>query len=96
MAIRSRAQNGSVGAGDVAGQGGSSVEQADRLSRMVADLLDLSRLRAGMFSVTPEFNTAEDLLGATLNHFSGTHYFLPIRTLFYYSSPLLSLFFVFF
>ncbi len=38
--------------------------QVDRLSRMVADLLDLSRLRAGAFPIRPELNTAEDLLGA--------------------------------
>ena len=39
-------------------------EQADRLSRMVADLLDLSRIRAGAFPLRMEINTAEDLLGA--------------------------------
>lgn len=39
-------------------------EQADRLSRMVADLLDLSRIKAGAFPVHPEINTTEDLLGA--------------------------------
>ena len=39
-------------------------EQADRLSRMVADLLDLSRMRAGGFPLQREINTAEDLLGA--------------------------------
>ena len=40
--------------------------QADRLTRMVADLLDLSRLRAGSFAVTPELNSAEDVLGAAI------------------------------
>ncbi len=38
--------------------------QVDRLSRMVGDLLDLSRLRAGAFPVHTEINTVEDLLGA--------------------------------
>jgi K+-sensing histidine kinase KdpD len=39
-------------------------EQADRLGRMVADLLDLSRIKAGAFPMHPEINTTEDLLGA--------------------------------
>jgi two-component system sensor histidine kinase KdpD len=47
------------------------VEQADRLARMVADLLELSRIRAGSFSVTPELNTAEDLVGAALRQAQG-------------------------
>ena len=41
-------------------------EQADRLTRMVADLLDLSQLRAGTFAVTPELNAAEDVVGAAI------------------------------
>ena len=41
-------------------------EQADRLTRMVADLLDLSRLRAGSFTVSPELNAAEDVVGAAV------------------------------
>jgi two-component system sensor histidine kinase KdpD len=41
-------------------------EQVDRLTRMVADLLDLSRLRAGKWSFTPELNAAEDVVGAAM------------------------------
>ncbi len=41
-------------------------EQVDRLTRMVADLLDLSRLRAGKWSFTPELNAAEDIVGAAI------------------------------
>lgn len=41
-------------------------EQVDRLTRMVADLLDLSRLRAGKWSFTPELNAAEDVVGAAI------------------------------
>jgi two-component system sensor histidine kinase KdpD len=41
-------------------------EQVDRLTRMVTDLLDLSRLRAGSFVVTPELNAAEDVVGAAI------------------------------
>ena len=45
---------------------GEIEEQADRLSRMVADLLDLSRLRAGGFTIEVELNAAEDVVGAVL------------------------------
>ena len=41
-------------------------EQVDRLTRMVADLLDLSRLRAGKWAFTPELNAAEDVVGAAI------------------------------
>jgi two-component system sensor histidine kinase KdpD len=51
--------------------GTAIVEQADRLERMVRDLLDLSRLRTGNSSVTPELNTAEDLVGALLRQSAG-------------------------
>jgi K+-sensing histidine kinase KdpD len=37
----------------------------------VADLLDLSRLNAGSFSVVPEVNAVEDLFGAALQRVSG-------------------------
>jgi K+-sensing histidine kinase KdpD len=46
-------------------------EQADRLSRFVGDLLDLSRLKGAAFPVTPELNTAEDLVGATMRQVAG-------------------------
>jgi two-component system, OmpR family, sensor histidine kinase KdpD len=41
-------------------------EQVDRLTRMVADLLDLSRLRAGKWTFSPELNAAEDVVGAVI------------------------------
>ncbi len=41
-------------------------EQADRLGRLVSDLLDLSRMKAGAFPVRCELNAAEDLLGAVV------------------------------
>jgi two-component system, OmpR family, sensor histidine kinase KdpD len=46
-------------------------EEADRLNRFVADLLDLSRLNGGAFTVTPEINAVEDLFGAALQRASG-------------------------
>jgi two-component system, OmpR family, sensor histidine kinase KdpD len=46
-------------------------EEADRLNRFVADLLDLSRLDGGAFRVTPEINAAEDLVGAALQRVAG-------------------------
>jgi K+-sensing histidine kinase KdpD len=46
-------------------------EQADRLSRLVGDLLDLSRLRSGTFPVAPELNAAEDVIGAAIRQCEG-------------------------
>jgi two-component system sensor histidine kinase KdpD len=41
-------------------------EQADRLNRFVADLLDLSRLSAGAMPLNLELNAVDDLLSAAL------------------------------
>jgi two-component system sensor histidine kinase KdpD len=46
-------------------------EEADRLNRFVADLLDLSRLAGGALVVTPEVNAVDDLLGAALQRVAG-------------------------
>ena len=46
-------------------------EESDRLSRLVADLLDLSRLAGGAFSVSLEINAAEDLIGAAIQQTTG-------------------------
>lgn len=46
-------------------------EQADRLARLVSDLLDLSRIRARNFALEPELNTAEDLIGAAVRQAQG-------------------------
>jgi two-component system sensor histidine kinase KdpD len=46
-------------------------QQADRLSRLVANLLDLSRLKGGIFPMTLEPNTAEDLVGAVTRQVAG-------------------------
>jgi two-component system, OmpR family, sensor histidine kinase KdpD len=46
-------------------------EEADRLNRFVADLLDLSRIAGGALHVKPEINAAEDLVGAVLQRVSG-------------------------
>ena len=46
-------------------------EEADRLNRLVANLLDLSRLSGGAHGVSPEPNEAEDLIGAALQRVSG-------------------------
>lgn len=48
------------GVGDAA----SIEEEADRLNRFVADLLDLSRLNGGGMPMRIELNAADDLLGA--------------------------------
>lgn len=46
-------------------------EEADRLNRFVADLLDLSRITGGALTITPEITPADDLLGATIQRVSG-------------------------
>src|SRR6202171_3642972 len=68
---------------------GVIVEQADRLGKMVADVLDLSRLRAGAFTVNPEVNTAEDLLGAAVRQFAGVPDAGRIVTVIDYTRPAL-------
>jgi two-component system, OmpR family, sensor histidine kinase KdpD len=47
------------------------VEQADRLARMVGDLLELSMLRTGSINRPPELNTADDLVGAAMRQAEG-------------------------
>ncbi len=46
-------------------------EEADRLTTLVADLLDLSRLTGGALHLRPEVNSADDLIGAALRRASG-------------------------
>jgi two-component system sensor histidine kinase KdpD len=65
------------------------VGQADRLGKMVADVLDLSRLKGGAFTMNAEVNTAEDLLGATLRQFSGVSDASRIETVIDYTQPAL-------
>ena len=55
-------------------------EQADRLTRMVTDLLDLSRARAGALPLAPELNTAADVVGATRRQLSGVLGDRPVET----------------
>lgn len=52
-------------------EAGTIEEEADRLNRLVADLLDLSRLNAGALPLRLEVNTAEDLVGAALRQLGG-------------------------
>jgi K+-sensing histidine kinase KdpD len=46
-------------------------EEVDRLNRFVADLLDLSQLKAGAIPMSIALNAAEDLMGAALQRVSG-------------------------
>ena len=62
-------------------------EQADRLTRLVSDLLDLSRLKGGGFTATPELNTAEDLIGAAVRQTRGLFGGRPLRTVIDLESP---------
>jgi two-component system sensor histidine kinase KdpD len=64
-------------------------EQADRLTRMVNDLLDLSRLKGGGFAAKPELNTAEDLIGAAVRQTRGLFGDRQLRTVIDLDSPAL-------
>ncbi len=46
-------------------------EEADRLNRLVTDLLDLSRLNAQAMPIRLELNTVEDLIGAAVQRVAG-------------------------
>ena len=46
-------------------------EQADRLNRLVTDLLDAARLDGGALPLDIQLNAADDLLGAVVQHVSG-------------------------
>ncbi|MEO6210984.1 MAG: ATP-binding protein [Gemmatimonadaceae bacterium] len=64
-------------------------QQADRLNRMVADLLDLSRLNAGELPVRAELNTAEDVVGAAIQQVSAAFAGRELRTSIAWSEPVL-------
>jgi len=46
-------------------------EQADRLNRLVTDLLDVARLDGGALPLDLQVNAVDDLLGAVVQHVSG-------------------------
>jgi two-component system sensor histidine kinase KdpD len=46
-------------------------EQADRLNRLVTDLLDVARLDGGALPLDIQINAADDLLGAVVQHVAG-------------------------
>jgi K+-sensing histidine kinase KdpD len=46
-------------------------EKADRLNRLVTDLLDVARLDGGALPLDVQVNAADDLLGAVVQHVSG-------------------------
>lgn len=46
-------------------------EEADRLNRMVGNLLDVARLNAGALTLDLQLNALDDLLGAAVQQFSG-------------------------
>jgi two-component system sensor histidine kinase KdpD len=69
--------------------GAAIEEQADRLTRLVSDLLDLSRLKGGGFAAKPELNTADDLIGAAVRQTKGLFANRPLRTVIDLASPTL-------
>lgn len=46
-------------------------EEADRLNRLVTDLLDAARVGAGMFPIERQMNALDDLIGAVIQQFAG-------------------------
>jgi two-component system sensor histidine kinase KdpD len=64
-------------------------EEAERLSVLVMDMLDLSRLNSGAKAVAPEPNEAEDLLGAALQRIAGATNGHRIRVSLHEGEPLL-------
>ena len=88
-AIRALAQDITIDGSRATSHAEIIVSQADRLGKLVADVLDLSRLKGGGFSINPELNTAEDLLGATVRQFSGVPEAHRIETVIDYSQPAL-------
>ncbi|HWH52654.1 MAG TPA: DUF4118 domain-containing protein, partial [Gemmatimonadaceae bacterium] len=84
--IKALAQTAAMQGNDA---GAAIEEQADRLTRMVSDLLDLSRLKGGGFAAAPELNTAEDLIGAAVRQTRGLFGDRSLRTVIDLSSPAL-------
>jgi two-component system sensor histidine kinase KdpD len=64
-------------------------EEADRLTTLVSDLLDLSRLNSGAVILALEPNEAEDLLGAALQQVGGMANGRPINVTLDDGEPLL-------
>lgn len=65
------------------------VAQTERLGKMVAHLLDMSRVNAGAPPLTVELNTAEDLVGALMQEMKGTEGVDRVRVEIDYSTPAL-------
>ena len=64
-------------------------EEADRLTALVTNLLDLSRLSSGMAMVAPQPNEAEDLVGAALQRTAGATRGRDVRVQFAEAEPFL-------
>ena len=63
--------------------------QADRLNRMVGDLLEMSRINLGELPVRAEVNAAEDLVGSAIQEVSGALQGREIRPLIAWTEPVL-------
>jgi K+-sensing histidine kinase KdpD len=65
------------------------VAQTERLGKMVAHLLDMSRVNAGASPMTIELNTAEDLVGAVMEEMNGADGLDRVRVEIDYTAPAL-------
>jgi two-component system sensor histidine kinase KdpD len=81
--------------GSIAPIAAAIAEQADRLMRLVDNLLDLSRIRGGVLPVNAELNTAEDLVGAALRLAQGVLTGHPIEHNIDWEAPALTGYFDF-
>jgi two-component system, OmpR family, sensor histidine kinase KdpD len=80
-------------ADEIAGDGDDRavviVEEANRLTRLVGDLLDLSRLEGGGLRVSPELIAVDDVVGAAIQRLSGVPGNERLRVTLDDASPLL-------
>jgi two-component system sensor histidine kinase KdpD len=65
------------------------VAQTERLSKMVAHLLDMSRVNAGAYPMSLEVNTVEDLAGAVVTEMMGANAADRVHVTIDYSAPAL-------
>ncbi|MFN8456614.1 MAG: ATP-binding protein [Anaerolineae bacterium] len=72
----------------------TAYEEADRLNRLVGNLLDMTRVQAGALKLTPQPCDLQDLIGVALQHFNLTLRQRPVKVELPPNLPLVPLDFV--